>query len=180
MWDIYIPRPDLAIIHCPEHTLCIQLPDFSVLSPWDHVLVEPPTWYLPGLLHDNPSGREARFQFTELVHDPSASDRFNLYIMHTTESRSGMGIVAGTIVPPTAPPAVSSSQPRPVPNPPTLEKRVRTRLLLDVPPDRKGWELVGESRWNGFRSQMYRVEHGFELRASSYEDMVSGGEMGML
>ena len=180
MWDLYIPRPDLAIIYCPGHILCFQLPDFSVLSPSDHIVMDTPTWYLPGLLHDGQRVGGARIQFAEPIYDPSVADCFSLYLMHGTESRDGMGIVAGTIVPPTSLTTPPSSQPHPATNPLPLEKRVRTQSLLNMPSYRNGWEVLGESNRDGFHFWVCKTERGSELHMSSYEDMVRCGEKGML
>lgn len=174
MWGLYIP--DLAIIYCPEHILCFQLPDFSALSPSDQVVMETPMWYLPVRCAVTRAARGARTQFVEPVCDPSVTNCFNLYLIHTADSWNTMRIISGTIIPPTTPLPPVSSQAHLVPNLLPWEMRVRTQSLPSISPHHKRRELPGESNRDGFHPPIHRAERGSELCVGSYEGMMRGGE----
>ena len=138
--------------------------------------METPTWHLPGLLRGGQrAARGARTQFAEPVYDPPVTDCYNLYLIYTTDSWNTMGIVAGTIIPPTAPLTPVSSRARLIPNLLPLEKRVRTQSLPSISPHHKSRELPGESNRDGFHPPIHRTERGSELRVGSYEGMMGGG-----
>ena len=138
--------------------------------------MEAPTWYLPGLLRDGQRASRARTHFTEPIYDPSVTGRFNLYLTHTTEPWDGIGIVACTVILPAALSTLASSQSHQAPSLLSLEKQVRSQPL----PYCEGRELFGEWNRDGFRFLIYRSESGSELRVSSHNDIMRGGEKGVL
>ena len=75
-----------------EPILCFQLPDILVLSPWDHIATEAPTWHPPGLNNARKTSG-SRIQFTESIYDPSACLHFNLCPTHPAKSRKDSSFV---------------------------------------------------------------------------------------